>query len=114
MQQLAAFYLVRPFIKVAGTIPNLLHLQRASARLYALWNGDYALSGEPFRILTSKVVPVTGVEPALLSELDFQVKRGFHPAEIPRLAPVRTRSERSADAPRRHLPAETTRPIYTL
>ena len=60
------------------------------------------------------VVRVAGVEPALLSELDFEVNRGFHRIEIPRLAPVRTRAEGSADAPRRHLPVETTRPIYTL
>jgi len=63
--------------------------------------------------LIGSVVRVAGVEQALRSELDFEANRGFHRIEIPRLAPVRTRAEGSADAPRSHLPVETTRPIYT-
>lgn len=60
------------------------------------------------------MVRVAGVESALLSDLDFEVNRGFHRVGIPELAPVRTRAEGSADAHKRHLPVETIRPIYTL
>jgi hypothetical protein len=73
----------------------------------------FELFGRRFT-LRLKVVRVVGIEPTLLSEPDFEVNRGFHRAEIPWLAPLRTRAKGSAAAPRRHLPVETTRPMYTL
>jgi len=45
------------------------------------------------------MVRVAGVEPALLSELDFEVYRGFDRAETPWLVPLRTRAKGSAAAP---------------
>ena len=60
------------------------------------------------------MVRVVGIEPTLLSEPDFEVSRGFLQAEIPNPAVLQTRAAGSADAPRRDLPFETIRPIYTL
>lgn len=60
------------------------------------------------------MVRVARVEPALFSELAFEAGRRFHRIETSQLAPIRTRAAGSAEALRRHLPIETTRPIYTL
>ena len=93
----------------------------------------FELFGRRFT-LRLKVVRVVGIEPTragpsaaatsipswIISDGTFrnwrspELNRGFHRAEIPWLAPLRTRAKGSAAAPRRHLPVETTRPMYTL
>lgn len=63
------------------------------------------LTSSPFRLLSHmkgeevQMVRVVGIERTLLAEPDFEVNRGFHRIEIPRLAPIRTRAKGSTDAP---------------
>lgn len=60
-----------------------------------------------------KVMWVVGIEPILLADLDSEVSRGA-PDGKAAVGAVSNKSRRAGRRPRRHLPIETTHPIYTL